>query len=133
MSIHIKQIFDCCTTLVAPLLHPLSQPLLRHSSLVLPLVMHPYHAMTPYSRPLSRTLSCCALWLIFELPLHAFFLLFFHSACAILRASLKAMEALGTASVCIGDGVEANKRALGTRKVVGPGLVLQPASQHDRA
>ena len=38
------------------------------------------------------------------------------------------MEALGTAAVCIGDWVEQHKRVLGTRRVVGPGLVLQAAT-----
>ena len=38
------------------------------------------------------------------------------------------MEALGAAGVCIGDWVEQHKRVLGTRRVVGPGLVLQAAT-----
>ena len=38
------------------------------------------------------------------------------------------MEALGAAGVCIGDWVEQHRRVLGTRRVVGPGLVLQAAT-----
>ena len=38
------------------------------------------------------------------------------------------MEALGAAGVCIEDWVEQHKRVLGTRRVVGPGLVLQAAT-----
>ena len=38
------------------------------------------------------------------------------------------MEALGGAGVCIGDWVEQHRRVLGTRRVVGPGLVLQAAT-----
>ena len=38
------------------------------------------------------------------------------------------MEALGVAGVCIGDWVEQHRRVLGTRRVVGPGLVLQAAT-----
>ena len=38
------------------------------------------------------------------------------------------MEALGAAGVCIGDWVEQHKRVLGTRRVVGLGLVLQAAT-----
>ena len=38
------------------------------------------------------------------------------------------MEALGAAGVCIGDWVEQHKRVLGTRRVLGPGLVLQAAT-----
>ena len=38
------------------------------------------------------------------------------------------MEALGAAGVCIGDWVEQHRRVSGTRRVVGPGLVLQAAT-----
>ena len=38
------------------------------------------------------------------------------------------MEAFGAAGVCIGDWVEQRKRVLGTRRVVGLGLVLQAAT-----
>ena len=38
------------------------------------------------------------------------------------------MGALGAAGVCIGDWVEQHRRVLGTRRVVGPGLVLQAAT-----
>ena len=38
------------------------------------------------------------------------------------------MEALSAAGVCIGDWVEQHRRVLGTRRVVGPGLVLQAAT-----
>ena len=38
------------------------------------------------------------------------------------------MEALGAPGVCIGDWVEQHRRVLGTRRVVGPGLVLQAAT-----
>ena len=38
------------------------------------------------------------------------------------------MEALGAATVCIGDWVEQHKCVLGTRRAVGPDLVLQAAT-----
>ena len=38
------------------------------------------------------------------------------------------MEALSAAGVCIGNWVKQHKRVLGTRRLVGPGLVLQTAT-----
>ena len=38
------------------------------------------------------------------------------------------MEALGAAGVCIGDWVEQHRLVLGTRRVAGPGLLLQAAT-----